>query len=435
MVILCCQPRVGLYLIFGLVLLFEVGVPDDLMLPGRYLNQGLQSTLNISGFIASPLELLLLTMLGAWLTQGIIRRQLNFRGGQLLWPMVLFFLAIVFGIVRGKVGDGDLYIAFWEARALLYLLICYLVAANTIRTQGHLNRLTGIALVAIGLFALEGAYRRIVLMPTIAGPNGEHADLAYAHDSVIFLGTLIFIVLAQQVFGGPLWQRLAGLGLVPLTIFTLLATQRRAGYIALIVAFLAITLVLVVAHRKAFYYIAIPVLVLGAIYLPLFWNNTSLVGQPARAVRSLTQPDPRDAASNEYRVLEKINVIETIHANGLLGVGFGNPFLFVVPLPSLEWWPFWHYEPHHNILWVWLKTGAVGFILFWTLMGTAIARAAHACRTLHRREAKAFALIALAGIIQTLVFCYVDLGLVDGRLTVFLGVILGALSVLDQVQE
>ena len=70
----------------------------------------------------------------------------------------------------------------------------------------------------------------------------------------------------------------------------------------------------------------------------------------------------------------------TIQANPLLGVGFGREFLFVVPLPDLSWWPFWHYEPHHNILWVWLKTGMVGFIAFWVLMGGAVARAAHLVR-------------------------------------------------------
>ena len=117
--------------------------------------------------------------------------------------------------------------------------------------------------------------------------------------------------------------------------------------------------------------------------------------------------------------------------NPLLGVGFGREFLFVAPLPDLSWWPFWHYEPHHNILWVWLKTGALGFIAFWILIGTAIARAAFCVETLKRLERRAsFAILALAGIISTMVFCYVDLGLVSGRVTVFLGTLLGTLAVL-----
>ena len=43
------------------------------------------------------------------------------------------------------------------------------------------------------------------------------------------------------------------------------------------------------------------------------------------------------------------------------------------------------------------------------------------------------AIFALTGIISTLVFCYVDLGLVSGRVTVFLGTLLGVIGVLDRV--
>ena len=95
---------------------------------------------------------------------------------------------------------------------------------------------------------------------------------------------------------------------------------------------------------------------------------------------SITDPNPRDRASNDYREQEKINVRSTIQVNPLLGVGFGQEFLFVVPLPDISKWPFWRYEPHHNILWVWLKTGAFGFMLFWVWMGSAIARAAYFVR-------------------------------------------------------
>src|SRR5205823_12198073 len=144
-------------------------------------------------------------------------------------------------------------------------------------------------------------------------------------------------------------------------------------------------------------------------------NNTSMVGQPARAIRSLYEPDPRDAASNLYRDLEKIDVRATIHSDPIFGVGFGRPFLFVAPLPDISWWPFWHYEPHHNIMWVWLKVGTLGFIIFWVLMGAAVARAGYLVRKVNATEARIWALFALTAVMTTLVFSYVDLGLVSGR--------------------
>jgi hypothetical protein len=428
------RPRTGLYATWGLVLLFEAGSPDAMMLPGAYFNVGLSSTLGVPGVIASPLELLLLLTFGVWLVQGLLRRSFDFRPGRLFWPMLGFFAALLFGIVRGQLGGGSLNIALWESRFLFYMVICYILASNTIRTRRHVAQLTTIALLAMGLWAIEGAYRRAVLID--GKLIGTIIEFAYSHEVVIFLGSLILLVLAQLVFGGPLWQRLLGLGLfVPFAIYTLLATERRSGYIALMVAFLALALVLLVTRRRAFFLVAVPIIVAGSIYLPLFWNATGLVGQPARAVRSMYEPDPRDASSNLYRELEKINVRATIQSDPLLGVGFGREFLFVVGMPDLSFWQLWHYTPHHNILWVWLKTGAGGFAIFWVLMGLSLAQSANAIKVLRAPETRVFAVLALTGIVSTLVFCWVDLGLTMGRVTVFLGTCIGTVAVLHDLGD
>jgi hypothetical protein len=427
------RPRVGLYVTFGLVVLFEMGGEDSLMLPGRYLHGTLGGTSGLTGAIASPLELLLVLICGVWLARGIASGRLEFRGGRLFWPMLLFFVALVFGMVRGPLGGGTPYIAFWEGRFLFYAVICYFLAANFIRTRRHVAILTTLTVLMTGLFGIEGAYRRVALIDT--GQLGTVREFFYSHEDVIFLGTAILVVLAQQIFGAPLGRRLLGLLLTPAVVFTLLASERRAGYIALLVAFLAYCVVLLVTQRKAFFLVAVPLLIGFAIYLPLFWTNTSMAGQPARAIRSLYEPDPRDAQSNAARDIEKVNVRATIASNPLMGVGFGKEYLIVAPGPDISFWPLWQYETHANILWFWMKTGALGFIAFWVLMGTAIARAGHFARTLREPETRVFALLALAGIITSLVFCYVDLGLTEGRVPVFLGTIMGTLAVLDQVHE
>jgi len=107
------RPRVGLYVTWGLVLLFEAGGPDSLMLPGAYFHGGLSSTTGLPGVITSPLELLLLLTFGIWLIQGVVRHSIDFRPGRLFWPMLLFFPALVFGLIRGQLGGGNLNIALW----------------------------------------------------------------------------------------------------------------------------------------------------------------------------------------------------------------------------------------------------------------------------------------------------------------------------------
>jgi hypothetical protein len=421
-------PLFGLCALFGLVSTFEAGSADLLMRPGMYYYGSLQSALGLTGMIASPLELLLLLCTGSWLFQGIAGRRLRFRGGALGWPVLAFSLALLYGIVWGALTGGDLNVALWESRFLIYMVFCYVLATNLVRTTGHVRTLTGIMLVGIGLSAVEGAYRKLALINT--GKLGVIPEFAYGHEVVIFLGAWLLLVLAQHIFGAPAWQRWFGTLLLPVVGFTLLATERRAGYIAIAVALLAFAIVVLRTRRKVFFLVFVPLLICASIYLPLFWRSTGLLGQPARAVRSLSDPDPRDAQSDAYRDLEKIDVRITIDQHPLTGIGFGREFSFAVPLPDLSWWPFWHFEPHLNVMWIWLKLGALGFVAFWTLMGSAIMQAAYTVKNSRVPEARTFALVALGTIIMCLVFSYVDLGLVNARLTVLMGVAMGTLAVL-----
>ena len=75
-------------------------------------------------------------------------------------------MAVLTGIFRGAIGGGDTYIAFWEARSLLYFGACYLLSANLIRSRRDVTILVGIFLFANGLYAFEGSYRDLALIRT-----------------------------------------------------------------------------------------------------------------------------------------------------------------------------------------------------------------------------------------------------------------------------
>ncbi|HYU82152.1 MAG TPA: O-antigen ligase family protein, partial [Candidatus Polarisedimenticolia bacterium] len=355
---------------------------------------------------------------------------LRLRGG---WPMLLFTIALVLGIIRGALGGGDMYIGLWEVRYLLYVPACYLIARGALRTPQHVGGLLRIGLAAAILFAIEGAYRRIALIDT--GLLGVTPEFSYEHEDVLFLAVFVLLVLAAYVFGAFRRVRVAGLFVAPLMLFTLFATERRAGIIVLFVGILVIAMTTLFVRRKAFIIAAFPILIISVLYLAAFWNAAGIAGQPARAIKSLYEPDPRDAASNLYRVLETINIDATIHSDPLLGVGFGQQFLMVVGLPDLSWWPFWRYETHNAILWVWMKTGVIGYVLFWVMIGGAISRAAFAAKRLFDPTLRSAALFCLVAIVGTVVFAYVDLGLVSGRVMVLLGTALGILAVVERIDR
>ena len=65
----------------------------------------------------------------------------------------------------------------------------------------------------------------------------------------------------------------------------------------------------------------------------------------------------------------------------------------------------------------------------------SLALASSRALTLHDRTLVTFAYVSIASVVASLVFCYVDLGLTNGRLTVFLGSVLGVLAVLRRIEQ
>lgn len=404
---------------------------------GTYLHRGIGSWTGLP-IILSPLELLLLLGLIGTAVAEAIRPPgdrvapsdlaLRLRGG---WPILLFTFTLVFGFARGVFADGDPYVGLWELRYLLYVPACYLIARAGLRKPEHIAGLLRVGLAAAVVFAAEGAYRRIALIDThqlVVIP-----EFAFEHEDVLFLSAFTLLLLASFVFGALKHVRMLGLLVTPLLLYTLLATERRAGIIVLLIGLLVIALTTLFVRRRAFFLAAAPVLTIAVLYLGLFWNASGVLGQPARAIKSLYEPDPRDAQSNLYRLLENFDIEQTIHSDPILGVGFGRPFLMVASLPDISWWPFWHFETHNNVLWVWMKTGLIGYVLFWVMMGGAISRAAYAAKRLNDPTLRCAALFCLCAIVGTLVFAYVDLGLVSGRVTVLLGTSLGILAVVERI--
>jgi hypothetical protein len=381
--------------------------------------------------VAAAAALISEAMAPSYPTHGPRELAARLRGG---WPVVLFGIALVLGMLRGAVGGGDMYIGMWEVRYLLYIPACYLIARAALRTPAHVAGLLRVGLGAATIFAIEGAYRRVALIDT--GQLGVISEFAYEHEDALFLVVFVLLSLSAFVFGAFRRVRVLGMLATPLILFTLLATERRAGIIVLLVGIIVIALTTLVVQRKAFMIAALPVVMITGLYLGAFWNASGVLGQPARAIKSLYAPDARDAQSNLYRVLETINIDVTIHSDPVLGVGFGRQFIMATSLPDLSaWWPFFRYETHNNILWVWLKTGAIGYILFWVMIGGALSRAAFAAKRLLDPTLRCAALFCLVAIVGTVVFAYVDLGLVSGRVTVLLGTALGILAVVERIDR
>jgi len=410
---------------------FESISADPLLAIGTYIHRGIGSWTGLP-LLVTPLEILLIVGLAIALASASSGSRSG-DAARLGWPIFLFTFTIVLGLIHGLLANGDMYIGLWEVRYLLYVPACFVIARISLRRPEHVRSLLSVGLVAATLFGLEGAYRKLALINT--GLLGVNPERYFEHDSVIFLATFLILALSALVFRVP--GRIGALGLLasPILFYTLLATNRRVGIIVLLVGLLSVALMLLVVRRKAFFATIVPVLGATALFLAITWNASGLVGQPARAIRSVYEPDLRDASSNIYRLIETYDISATILESPVLGVGFGREFRMVIPLPDLSWWPFWRFETHNNVLWIWLKTGLAGYIAFWVLIGTAISRAAFDTRRLLDPGLRSAALFGLVAIVGVIVYGWVDLAFVSGRTTVFLGTILGMLAVLGRLDR
>jgi O-Antigen ligase len=193
---------------------------------------------------------------------------------------------------------------------------------------------------------------------------------------------------------------------------------------------LIVGLSLLKTKRDLFFRVAPWVLIPLVIYGAVFWDSPRTVAQPIRAFRSqFGQTSERDRLSNAWRELEKINIAFNIKSAPVTGLGFGRPYGFLVPEPSLDatGFVYWNYITHNAIFWVWMKMGLLGFIAFWYLLGSAVVYGLITFRRLADGYLQALALLVVSLVVMQIFYSYGDLGLTFSRPMIYLGCMLGLL--------
>jgi hypothetical protein len=418
------RPRYGLYLVVLSALAFEPTQSDLLMLPGYAAQSDIKSLAHLSFLPFTPIEALtvltLLVMFGHMAAQRRLPRSGQLSGG--IWLFLLLIgLSTTYGISRG----GDATVALWEVRCLVVGGAIALLIPELLHERRHVDTL--IALITGGAVFLAGD----VLLrhyTTLRHASVEDLVLAYAHDTPIVFNVAIVLLLARLIWPASRGQRWAALLLIPLLLFAELVTERRAGLVALDVALMIVALLIMRLRGRLFVVVVLPLALIYCGYLGVFWNSTSSLGQPARAVRSISSPDQRDASSNDYRVLEAVDIRLNIRAAPLTGLGFGKPFTFYIPLPDLSFWVFWHYMTHNSFLWVWMTMGPIGFIVFLTVLGATLLRGVQLTRLASHSRAAPTVIALSCAIVMILVFAYVDVALTSVRICALLGVAMGVIG-------
>jgi O-antigen ligase len=169
-------------------------------------------------------------------------------------------------------------------------------------------------------------------------------------------------------------------------------------------------------------------LVMGAVYFPVFWNSEGTLAQPARALRSAIAPNARDLMSNQYRQAEDANLVLNIQASNGIGKGFGVPIDYAIPIQDLsDISSMIDYVPHNGVLYVWMRMGLVGEIAFLSLVGAMVIRGCQLVKV-KDRELALFGTLVVCAVLGYVVQGYNDMGFFWFRIALALGALLGGVE-------
>lgn len=425
------EPRRGIYIILFMTLVGDKSVSWWFPFTKNFSSE--ESLLFYSNsFSFTPLEIFIALIAVVWVARGVIRRDFSLKTGPLFWPSLIFTGLMGYGLIYGLLSGGNTNIALWESRAIFYIFAMLVLTSNLIREKEHVQLLFWMIILALFVEGLIGSYTlifeydfRISDIETLF----DHSASIHANVYLLFLAAAF---LFKKVSGT---KKVVLLLLVAPVALTYLASQRRAAFLSLGIALVLLFVFLFRERRHLFRYIAPPLTVLAIAYIGVFWNSNSTLALPAQAVKSVVAPDfsnEKDRSSNLYRITENLNAEFTIQQRPLTGVGFGNKFFILYPLPDISFFEWWEYITHNSIIWIWMKTGFFGFASMIFLVGLSILVGMRALLPLPQSDLRLIGIVMLLYLIMHFTFAYVDISWTDQSM-VLVGTAMGLLNVFNEI--
>lgn len=147
---------------------------------------------------------------------------------------------------------------------------------------------------------------------------------------------------------------------------------------------------------------------LGVLYVAVGWNSGSSIFKPVRSIR--TAMDPSTDASTMWRELENYNIVMTLRKSPIFGVGFGNGYDEIVPMPVVPY-ALERYVPHNTILGFWTYAGPLGWTALSLLWACGVFFAMRGYHAAQDPSWRAAALVTASAVLIYLIQCWGDMGL------------------------
>lgn len=388
-----------------------------------------------------PIGFLFIYIVLVLVFRRLAKREAPLSMGPLGTPLLLFMGSVLIGVAHGLASGGTLKNVVIEVRPFWYLFFTYLLAYNIITDKRHVRTFLWIGIIGAAIKGLQGIF---IVVTAYGGKLGGQNQIMAHEESFFWVAILLLIVLfcLHTRDRAQFWVAIA---ILPLIIPSLIANNRRADYVALVIGIVvtwALVIIVRPERRKALIAAFVLCMAIGGAYVLAFSNQSGSIAQPARAIVSTIHPsatDARDVASNAYRITENYDLKYTWKQSPIIGYGFGKQFLEPVLLPNISAQdPVYLLVPHNTIYWVLMRLGIIGYGLFWVVIGTMIVRGCLIVRNLQDRYLQLVGIFAVGVILMEIVVATADYQLFFYRNVIYFGLLAGLLMklpALDAAKE
>ena len=426
------------FLLIGMVLIF-----DQFLIPGFepytfevYYFRNLKEMPYLPNFdwaVVNVLELHLVLLLFIWVVLIAVKKNVMLSRVPSWGPAIIFFFWLAVSFVSGMTQGGAFLPALWEMRALCYLGLMYFFVPQIVQTKKQLQTFFWVCIGAISFKAFQGIARFIDL-----GFSFQGQRTLTNHEDPVFFVTLMVLLLALVLFKAQSRQQRVLLWLLFPLIIGFIVAQRRGAYGAAFVSFVTLLVLLPTKERWMYLKGLLPAIVIIGLYTAIFWNSNSVLASPVRRVASSFRATPETNAyayySNLYRKYENYDLAVTVRRAPVVGIGFGKKYDAPIKLAHLLF-PLREYIPHNEILWLLVKTGAVGFFLFWFFLNSFVSQGASLLSRLKDPYLKAVCAVAVVAVVSQITVSYFDLQLTYYRNMVYLGALMGLVPTLETIDK
>jgi hypothetical protein len=378
----------------------------------------------LAGFQVYPVEVLAALAAVAVLVDAGRRGRLE-SPGAFAAPLGILVLGLIAGAVTGVAAGADQEAVQEGLRVPALLVLVPLLAAHALRPRPVLRRVVLAAALLAGAKALVGV---LAVATAIAPVALNDVRATYIESAANFAALLLVLgVLSLRLTRAHVPRWADALALVAFA--SLVLSYRRSYWIATVACLILVVAVALSPSARTLVLPALAVVVLGAVVAISGGSRVELDGPVGDRVAQLSPAQLRSDPQDRYRIGERRNVLEEIRRSPLAGIGVGVEWRAVHPM-SLEH-PDGRRYVHVASLWFWLKLGLLGLVAYVAIIATALVTGVRAWR---RHPDPVLAAAALAGGVALVGLAVAETTATfvgaDPRMTVLVGVLLGALAAL-----